>query len=162
MAADAAMAAAGKDKMLVLVSCDKENFEVEESVARESRTILHMIEDGCTDNGIPVPNVSGKILAKVIEYCKKHVEARRGADGDGDAGEPTAPTDKASEEELKTFDADFVKVDQGTLFDLILVRTPPPLFSSRPHHLDLCLNCSDPFVLSTERLMIMLLPPCCE
>ncbi|RCV12710.1 hypothetical protein SEVIR_2G301700v4 [Setaria viridis] len=116
----AAAAAAGKDKMLMLVSCDKENFEVEESVARESRTILHMIEDGCTDNGIPIPNVNGKILAKVIEYCKKHVEARRGADGDGDAAEPTAATNKASEDELKTFDADFVKVDQGTLFDLIL------------------------------------------
>jgi len=115
MASDAA---AGKDKMLTLISCDKENFEVEESVARESRTILHMIEDGCTDNGIPVPNVNSKILAKVIEYCKKHVEARRGADAD--AVEPIAATNKASDDELKTFDADFVKVEQATLFDLIL------------------------------------------
>lgn len=122
MAADAAVA--GKDKMLTLISGDKENFEVEESVARESRTILHMIEDGCTDNGIPVPNVTGKILAKVIEYCKKHVEARRGADAD--AADSTAAT-KTSDDELKTFDAEFVKVDQGTLFDLILVS---PLFCS--------------------------------
>ncbi|OEL28696.1 SKP1-like protein 1A [Dichanthelium oligosanthes] len=118
MAADAA-AAAGKDKILMLISCDKESFEVEESVAKESRTILHMIEDGCTDNGIPIPNVNGKILAKVIEYCKKHVEARRGADADA-AAEPTDATNKATDDELKTFDADFVKVDQATLFDLIL------------------------------------------
>nr|CAB3454083.1 unnamed protein product [Digitaria exilis] len=116
MAADAA--AAGKDNMLTLVSCDQENFEVEESVAKESCTILHMIEDGCADNGIPVPNVNSKILAKVIEYCKKHVEARRGADAD--ATDSTAATNKASDDELKTFDAEFVKVDQGTLFDLIL------------------------------------------
>ena len=116
MASDAA---AGKDKMLTLISCDKENFEVEESVARESRTILHMIEDGCTDNGIPVPNVNSKILAKVIEYCKKHVAARRGADAD--AAEPTAATNKA-DDDLKAFDADFVNVDQSTLFELILVR----------------------------------------
>nr|GEX79669.1 SKP1-like protein 1B [Tanacetum cinerariifolium] len=48
-----------------------------------------------------------KILVKVIEYCKKHVEAPNSED-------------KVSEEELKSFDADFVKVDQGILFDLIL------------------------------------------
>ncbi|CAN6225285.1 unnamed protein product, partial [Urochloa humidicola] len=116
MAADAA--AAGKEKMVTLISSDKENFDVEETVARESRTILHIIEDGCIDNGIPLPNVNGKILAKVIEYCKKHVEARRGSDTD--ATEPTSATTKASDDELKIFDTDFVKVDQATLFDLIL------------------------------------------
>ncbi|PIA63018.1 hypothetical protein AQUCO_00200796v1 [Aquilegia coerulea] len=62
-----------------------------------------MIEDECA--GIPLPNVTAKILAKVIEYCKKHVE------GEGQSTE---------EEELKTWDADFVKVDQATLYDLIL------------------------------------------
>nr|GEX76408.1 SKP1-like protein 1B [Tanacetum cinerariifolium] len=44
------------------------------------------------------------ILSKVIEYCKKHVEAPRTED----------------EEDLKSFDTNFVKVDQGTLFDLIM------------------------------------------
>lgn len=30
---------------------------------------------------IPLPNVNGKILAKVIEYCKYHVDAaKKGAD----------------------------------------------------------------------------------
>jgi S-phase kinase-associated protein 1 len=47
-------------------------------------------------------------LAKVIEYCKKHVDA-------------VSSDDKPSEDELKAWDADFVKVDQATLFDLILV-----------------------------------------
>ena len=75
------------------------------------------------------PTSTPKILAKVIEYCKKHVEARRGADAD--AVEPTAATNKASDDELKTFDADFVKVEQATLFDLILV-TLSLLFSPFP------------------------------
>jgi S-phase kinase-associated protein 1 len=60
---------------------------------------------------IPLPNVNGKILAKVIEYCRYHVEAaRKGAD------------DKPlkSEDDVKAWDAEFVKVDQATLFDLIL------------------------------------------
>ena len=59
---------------------------------------------------VPLPNVSGKILAKVIEYCKKHVDAK-GKDAD-----------KANEDELKSWDLEFVKVlDQSTLFELILV-----------------------------------------
>lgn len=95
-------------KMIVLKSSDGETFEVDEAVALESQTIKHMIEDDCADTSIPLPNVTSKILAKVIEYCKRHVDASK-------------TEDKASEDELKTFDADFVKVDQGTLFDLILV-----------------------------------------
>ncbi len=60
------------------------------------------------DNGIPLPNVTSKILSKVIEYCKKHVEAPKPEERSG------------VDEELKAWDADFVKVDQATLFDLIL------------------------------------------
>jgi S-phase kinase-associated protein 1 len=42
-------------------------------------------------------------LAKVIEYCKFHTETH-------------------TDDEKKNFDTDFVKVDQATLFELILVR----------------------------------------
>ncbi|MCL7034229.1 hypothetical protein MKW94_017614 [Papaver nudicaule] len=95
-------------KLIILKSSDGEAFEVEEAVALESQTIKHMIEDDCADNGIPLPNVTSKILAKVIEFCKKHIE------------NPTAGDDRAAEDELKSWDAEFVKVDQATLFDLIL------------------------------------------
>ncbi|CAB4287843.1 unnamed protein product [Prunus armeniaca] len=94
-------------KKITLKSSDGESFEVEEAVALESQTIKHMIEDDCADNGIPLPNVTSKILAKVIEYCKKHVDAAK-------------PDEKISEDDLKAWDQDFVKVDQATLFDLIL------------------------------------------
>ncbi|GKA66104.1 SKP1-like protein 1A [Tanacetum coccineum] len=97
------------NKMIVLKSSDGETFEVEEIVALESQTIKHMIEDDCADTSIPLPNVTSKILSKVIEYCKKHVESNA-----------TKTDDKSAEDDLKAFDADFVKVDQGTLFDLIL------------------------------------------
>ncbi|KAG4941210.1 hypothetical protein JHK82_044883 [Glycine max] len=94
-------------KKITLKSSDGEAFEVEEAVALESQTIKHMIEDDCADSGIPLPNVTSKILAKVIEYCKKHVEAN-------------SADEKPSEDVLKAWDADFVNVDQATLFDLIL------------------------------------------
>nr|WAW38345.1 Skp1-like protein 1 [Persicaria minor] len=95
------------EKKITLKSSDGETFEVEESVAVESQTIKHMIEDECADNVIPLPNVTSKILAKVIEYCKKHVESPK-------------TEDRTAEDELKSWDAEFVKVDQATLFDLIL------------------------------------------
>ena len=88
-------------------------IEVEEAVALESQTIKHLIDDICADTSIPLPNVTSKILAKVIEYCKKHVDTPKS-------------DDKSPEDDLKKFDEEFVKVDQGTLFDLILVRSFPP------------------------------------
>ncbi|XP_031132340.1 SKP1-like protein 1A [Ipomoea triloba] len=94
-------------KMILLKSADGETFEVMEAVALESQTIKHMIEDDCADTVIPLPNVTSKILAKVIEYCRRHVDAAKS-------------DDKANEDDLKAFDAEFVKVDQSTLFDLIL------------------------------------------
>ncbi|XP_022144285.1 SKP1-like protein 1A [Momordica charantia] len=96
-------------RKITLKSSDGEIFEVDEAVALESQTIKHMIEDDCADSGIPLPNVNSKILSKVIEYCKKHVESPK-------------PEDRAAsvDDDLKTWDTEFVKVDQATLFDLIL------------------------------------------
>ncbi|KZV41122.1 hypothetical protein F511_09318 [Dorcoceras hygrometricum] len=105
---------AASQKVIVLKSSDGETFEVDEAVAVESQTIKHMIEDNCADTTIPLPNVTSKILAKVIEYCKRHVESAAKASSDG------VSTDKVVDDDLKNFDAEFVKVDQGTLFDLIL------------------------------------------
>ncbi|KAI3954148.1 hypothetical protein MKW98_017972 [Papaver atlanticum] len=90
--------------MVTLKIYDGEHFVVEESVALHSQTIKHMIEDSCADNGIPLPNVTSNILAKVIEYCKKHDDH----------------VDEKEKEELKNWDADFVKVDQPLLFNHIL------------------------------------------
>ncbi|KAL5052905.1 hypothetical protein RYX36_033587 [Vicia faba] len=44
--------------------------------------------------------------SRVIEFCKKHIDV--------------VTADKPSEDELKAWDAEFVKVDQVTLFELTL------------------------------------------
>ncbi|XP_023637791.1 SKP1-like protein 1B [Capsella rubella] len=109
-------------RKITLKSSDGENFEIDEAVALESQTIKHMIEDDCADNGIPLPNVTSKILSKVIEYCKKHVEAAAKSETAVSAASTTttAAASGSSDEDLKTWDSEFIKVDQGTLFDLIL------------------------------------------
>lgn len=107
-------------KKINLKSCDGDIFEIDEAVALESQTIKHMIEDNCADaTGIPLPNVTSKTLAKVIEYCKKHVEAANSQEKHAvEAG--NSQEKHAVEDNLKNWDAEFVKVNQVTLFELIL------------------------------------------
>ncbi|XP_022860511.1 SKP1-like protein 1A [Olea europaea var. sylvestris] len=103
-------------KVITLKSSDGEVFEVEKRVALLSQILKQMIEDDCVDNEIPVPNVTSKILAMVIEYCKKYAV--------GYAAFTAAGRDKAKikaiTDDMKTFVSEFVKVDQATLFDLIM------------------------------------------
>ncbi|MBA0733313.1 hypothetical protein Gogos_017344 [Gossypium gossypioides] len=95
---------ASTSKKIIVKSSDGETFEVDEAVALKLQPIKCMIEDDCADGEIPIPIVTGKILAKVLEYCNKHVDVKY--------GEVTT--------EFEDWEADFVKVDQNTLFDLIL------------------------------------------
>ncbi|KAM0826763.1 hypothetical protein ACQ4PT_068661 [Festuca glaucescens] len=95
-----------KSKMITLKSSDSEQFEMTREAAVMSQTIQHMIEDDCVDSGVPLPNVGSKILAMVIEYRNRHVDASSDSAGE--------------KEDLKSFDESFVKVDQPTLFDIIL------------------------------------------
>ncbi|KAJ7557589.1 hypothetical protein O6H91_05G133200 [Diphasiastrum complanatum] len=84
-------------------------------VRRRRSSDGHMFEVDEYDRGYrqrqcrPLPNVTSKILAKVIEYCKYLVDLHKSGD------EKAIP-----EEDVKAWDADFVKVDQATMFDLIL------------------------------------------
>uniref|UniRef100_M1DUT1 SKP1-like 1 n=1 Tax=Solanum tuberosum TaxID=4113 RepID=M1DUT1_SOLTU len=94
--------------MIILSSFDGDTFEVDEAVALESQTIKHMIEDDYANTIIPLPNVTRNILTKFIDYSKRRVEV------------PKAKY-KTAKEDLKTFNAEFVKVDQSTLFNLMLV-----------------------------------------
>lgn len=111
--------AAAEKKMFTLKSSDGELFEVEEAVALQSQTIKHMIEeDVCAEGGIPLPNVTGKILAKVIEYYNKHAVV-----GERDGGVACLNSEGEEDKALSSWDSNFVKEiedDQEVLFDLIL------------------------------------------
>jgi len=94
---------------VTLKSSDEESFEVLEEVANMSETIRNMIEDTGAEAPIPLPNVTGKVLSKVIEYCEAKVQSKKAN------GVPAK-----TEEENKAWESEFVKLDQGTLFQLIL------------------------------------------
>ncbi|KAF5186418.1 Skp1-related protein [Thalictrum thalictroides] len=53
-------------------------------------------------NGNPLPNMRKEIFAKALEYNIKHSTC-------------------SNEDEIKKWDAEFIKVDEDTLFDLSLV-----------------------------------------
>ncbi|KAJ1888690.1 hypothetical protein GGI03_005411, partial [Coemansia sp. RSA 2337] len=56
--------------MVVLQSSDGKSFTVERGVATQSVLIKNLLEDiGESDEPIPLPNVTAKVLEKVIEYC---------------------------------------------------------------------------------------------
>ncbi|XP_074563356.1 SKP1-like protein 1B [Curcuma longa] len=99
------------DKKIILLSSDGDEFEVDAAVAMVSQTIKLMVEDNCAEGRIPLPNVTSRILAKVIEYCQKHVNDH--AVSSGDVAKPAI-------KELISWDIEFLRIDMGTLFNLIL------------------------------------------
>ena len=88
-----------------LLSKEQEVFEVPRAVALRSVTIKDMTEDTDMDVPVPLPMVSSRVLTKVIEYCTYH---------------HAAESDQTPEEEKRVWDRDFLKVDDESLFGLIL------------------------------------------
>ena len=97
-----------------LQSYDGEIFQVDLEIARQSLTIKTMLEDlDITDNEetVPLPNMSAEILKKIIEWATQHKDDP--APKEGEYVEHRS-------DNIPTWDQDFLKVDQGTLFEIIL------------------------------------------
>ncbi|PAA54774.1 hypothetical protein BOX15_Mlig014611g3, partial [Macrostomum lignano] len=99
-----------------LQSSDNEIFEVELEIAKQSNTIKTMLEDlsvsDDSDDPVPLPNVNAAILKKVIAWCTHHKD-----------DPPPVEEDEYKErrtDDIPTWDLEFMKVDQGTLFEIIL------------------------------------------
>lgn len=121
---------------ITLVSNDNVSMKVPIEIAEMSATVKNLMEDLTGDDGIgsdetiPLPNVSGKILEKVIEYCKHHYELNKGKDpvdketndsetNDGETNDDCVNNAKRIND-IDPWDKQFCEVDQATLFELIL------------------------------------------
>ena len=100
-----------------LQSFDGEVFPVDVEIAKQSVIIKTMLEDLGMDEEddedvVPLPNVNAAILKKVIEWATYHKD------------DPPLPEDDENKEkrtdDICSWDTDFLKVDQGTLFELIM------------------------------------------
>jgi len=98
-----------------LKSSDGEVFEVDVEVAKQSVTIKTMLEDlgvgESNDEIVPLPNVNSTILKKVLLWANFHKN-----------DPPTIEDENRDKrtDDICSWDAEFLKVDQGTLFELIL------------------------------------------
>uniref|UniRef100_A0A6I9QLX0 SKP1-like protein n=1 Tax=Elaeis guineensis var. tenera TaxID=51953 RepID=A0A6I9QLX0_ELAGV len=72
----------------------------------------NMINDACIEEMIPLFNINTRTLAKVIEYCKKHVGVSSILDEYGNANE-----------EIKSWDATYIDVHQTIPYDIFQVRS---------------------------------------
>ncbi|KAK1278881.1 SKP1-like protein 1A [Acorus gramineus] len=96
---------------ITLRSLDGEEFEVPKEVALMSVTIRNIIEDDWDGKNILLYNVESGVLAKVIEYCKRHSPATA----------TTNNNEATTEEELEAWDKDFVmNMDKHELFEVIM------------------------------------------
>ncbi|KAI8640916.1 E3 ubiquitin ligase complex SCF subunit sconC [Parasitella parasitica] len=93
-----------------LQSSDGEDFKIDRDVAERSVLIKNMLEDiGESDAPIPLPNVTSKILGKVIEWCIHHRDDALVQDDQ-----------ERRNTDIDEWDQKFMEVDQETLFDIIL------------------------------------------
>ena len=101
-----------------LQSSDQQICEVDVEVAKKSETIKTMMEDlGIEETAdieevVPLPNVTAPILKKVTQWAVQHKD------------DPPPPEEEENKQrgtgDISDWDKEFLQVDQGTLFELIL------------------------------------------
>ncbi|KAF8463610.1 E3 ubiquitin ligase complex SCF subunit sconC [Kalaharituber pfeilii] len=99
---------------VTLHSSDGVEKVVPRVVAERSVLIKNMLED-CVeiDQPIPIPNVNGAVLTKVLEWCEHHKnDPAPAADDETDSRKKST--------DIEEWDQKFMQVDQEMLFEIIL------------------------------------------
>ncbi len=98
------------DDTVIIQSNDKQDFTVKVKYAKMSETMKDLIEDAGVENVVPLPNVSGAILEKIVQYITYHSENPIIESGE----------DEKTVNDITPWDVEFAKVEQSELFELIL------------------------------------------
>jgi len=113
MAAAAAAGGAAEVENITIVSAEGERFTVPKKVAEMAGLVKMMVEDSDANEDVPLSDVKSAVLAKVIEFCKHHVDQRL-----PEIEKPLRSNNLA--EIVPEWDAKFVDIEQEVLFELIL------------------------------------------
>ena len=106
---------------IILKSNDNQEFSMAIELAKISETIKTMLDDLGIDaeseeanEPIPLPNVNGVILKKVVQWCEQHKsDFQTFAQDDEDSSQPRL-------DDIPDWDIKFFEVDQAEIFELIL------------------------------------------
>jgi len=110
------IAAIMSENQLCLKTNDGKVFRVSEAEVAKAETIRRMCADipaaEGEDEEIPLQNINSTIFTKVLEWLRHHKD------------DPPLPEDDDNREkrtdDIPPWDQEFLKVDQGTLFEIIL------------------------------------------
>ena len=92
---------------------DGEIIEVPVEVASTSKLIAGLIEDGGTDDEIPISQVNKAIMEKVLTFMQRMTEHQP-----PEIEKPLSSTDLS--QVVEAWYADYVNVDQETLFEIVM------------------------------------------
>ena len=103
---------------VVLLASDGSSFEVDGGIVQQSSLLKDMLADLGESNDQPIrlENISRSTLSKIIDYMSFHQSVDKQHDS------------------VKEWDAKFMQIDQGSLYDLILAAN----FLDLRQLLDLC------------------------
>ena len=117
------VAAAAAGPMVKLQSSDEIEFEVGLNVAEMSVTIKHMLDDidADSDKSIPLPNVDGEVLKKVLDYCRYHLENPKAATPPEDGAKKGGNKQSSDKSDyICPWDKEFFAIPDDLLFRIIL------------------------------------------
>jgi len=95
-------------------------FEVDVEIIKKSIIIKSMLEDlnigqdpnvEVDEECIPLPNITERSMEKIIEWCQQHKN---------DPAPPEGEEDFTFNDQIDDWDKEFLRMDDGSLFDLIL------------------------------------------
>ncbi|KAI3383728.1 hypothetical protein SNEBB_005566 [Seison nebaliae] len=109
------------DKKIRIKSSDGDVFDVDMNIAQQSVTIKTMLENighlGDND-AIPLPAINTATLKKVISWCNHHKNDQ--PISEDEETRRAMIEDKSKSDDISPWDQEFLKVEQGTLYEIML------------------------------------------
>ncbi|KAH0773451.1 hypothetical protein KY290_010588 [Solanum tuberosum] len=91
------------EKLITLKTSNGEEFKLDEAIVVRSEVIKNIVQDvDCTSNAIPLFNIDGKSMTTMVKYWKTRWE------------------EGVTEDQLKNFDQDFLKMSHSELLGVVL------------------------------------------